>query len=133
LKRTSTAIGFLFFIFDLEYLIRAQSSEPLYAKMNAASCLFGSRFACAHAAIFYAELCSKNAGETSIVLWITAREYRIPTFRNPNKKKQHFGGFFHSAPANRNSGFYANHVLNSRRLDSILHEADQNFEVFSNI
>jgi hypothetical protein len=33
-KRTSTAIGFLFFIFDLEYLIRVHSSEPLHAKMN---------------------------------------------------------------------------------------------------
>ena len=30
-------------IFDLEYLIRVQSSEPLYAKMNSTSCLFGSR------------------------------------------------------------------------------------------
>ncbi len=31
-KRTSTAIWFKFFIFDLEYLIRVQSSEPLHAK-----------------------------------------------------------------------------------------------------
>jgi hypothetical protein len=38
LKRPSTAIDFLFFIFDLEYLIRDQSSEPLYAKMNPTSC-----------------------------------------------------------------------------------------------
>jgi hypothetical protein len=42
--------------------------------------------------------CSKNAGETSIVLWITAR---------------------------------ANRDLNKQ--DSVLHEAAQNFEVFSNI
>jgi hypothetical protein len=74
LKTTSTATGFLFFIFDLEYLIRVQSSEPLHAKMNPTSCLFGSRFACAQTAIFSAKLCSKNAGETSIVLWIMARE-----------------------------------------------------------
>jgi len=33
------------FIFDLEYFIRVQSSEPLHAKMNQISCLFGSRFA----------------------------------------------------------------------------------------
>ncbi len=44
-KRTSTAICFYFLIFDLEYLIRVQSSEPLHAKMNPTSCLFGSRFA----------------------------------------------------------------------------------------
>jgi hypothetical protein len=52
LKRTSTALGFLFFIFDLEYLIRVQSSEPLHAKMNPTSCLFGSRFACAQTSLF---------------------------------------------------------------------------------
>jgi hypothetical protein len=34
-----------FLIFDLEYLIRGQSSETLHAKMNPTSCLFGSRFA----------------------------------------------------------------------------------------
>ncbi len=50
-KRTSTAIYFIFFIFDLEYLIRVQSSEPLHAKMNPISCLFGSRFAYLQAAI----------------------------------------------------------------------------------
>jgi hypothetical protein len=49
LKRTSTVIGFLFFIFDLEYLIRVQSSKLRHAKMNPTSCLFGSRFAYAPA------------------------------------------------------------------------------------
>jgi hypothetical protein len=55
LKRPSTAIGFLFFIFDLEYLIRVQSSEPLHAKINPISCLSGSQFAFAPTAIFSAE------------------------------------------------------------------------------
>ena len=72
LKRTSTAIDF--FIFDIEYLIRVQSSELLHSKMNPTSYLFGSRFACAQTTIFSAELCPKNAGETSIVLWITVHE-----------------------------------------------------------
>jgi hypothetical protein len=36
--------------------------------------LFGSQFACAQTAIFFAELCSKNAGEISIVLWVAARK-----------------------------------------------------------
>ncbi len=44
-NRTSTAICSSFLIFGLEYLIRVQSSEPLHAKMNPTSCLFGSRFA----------------------------------------------------------------------------------------
>ncbi len=74
LKRTSTAIGFLFFIFYFKYLIRVQSSEPLHAKINSTSCLFRSWFACAQTTIFSAEQCSKNAGETSIVRWITACE-----------------------------------------------------------
>jgi len=74
LEKTSTAKGFLFFIFDLEYLLRVHSSEPIHGKMNPTSFLFGSRFACAQTAIFSAEPCPKNSGETSIVLWITACE-----------------------------------------------------------
>ncbi len=74
LEKDINRYRFLFFIFDLGYLIRVQSSEPLHAKMNPTSYLFGSRFACAQTAIFSAELWSKNAGETSIVLWITACE-----------------------------------------------------------
>jgi hypothetical protein len=74
LKRASIAIGFLFFIFILEYLIRVHSSQPLHAKMNPTSNLFESQFACAKTGIFSAEPYSKNAGETSIVFWITARE-----------------------------------------------------------
>ncbi len=66
----------LFFIFDLEYFIRVQSFELLHAKMNLSSYLFPSRFACAQNVFmwFSSEPCSKNAGETSIVLWIPARE-----------------------------------------------------------
>jgi hypothetical protein len=70
MRVASSAIGFLLFIFELENLIRIQISELLHAKMNPTNkqyvgptyCLFGSQFAC-----------SQNAGETSIVLWITAR------------------------------------------------------------
>jgi hypothetical protein len=65
---------FLFFIFDIEFFIRVQSSEPLRAKMNPTSYLFGSWFAYSQTLIFSAEPCSKNGGEPSIVLWITAGE-----------------------------------------------------------
>jgi hypothetical protein len=51
------------------------------------SCSFGSRFACAQAAIFFAKPYSINAGETSIVLWIAARRKKIPSFRNPNQNR----------------------------------------------
>ncbi len=72
-KRTSTAICFWFFNFSTEYLKQLKSSEPLHAKLNPISCLFGSRFVCAQAAIFFAKPYSINAGEASIVLWIAAR------------------------------------------------------------
>jgi hypothetical protein len=52
----------------LEYLIRVQSSELLHAKINPTPCLFGSQLERAQLAIFSKEPCSKNAGETSIVL-----------------------------------------------------------------
>jgi hypothetical protein len=61
---------FLIFIFDLEYLRRVQSSEPLHAKRP--PFLFGSRLACAQAVIFFAKPYSINAKETSIVLWVAA-------------------------------------------------------------
>jgi hypothetical protein len=50
------------FYFNLEYLIRVQSSDPLHAKLNPASCLFGSQFACPQTAIVPAEPCSKKCG-----------------------------------------------------------------------
>jgi hypothetical protein len=84
---------------------------PLHAKINPTSFLFGSRSACAQTAIFSTEPCSKNAGETSIVLWITAREQRIPTSCNPNQNRAALRQIFSSnksAPANRKTGFYAN-------------------------
>ncbi len=72
---------------------------------------FLSWVACAQTAIFYAKPCSKNAGETSIVLWITACEQRIHTSRNPNQNWAAFWRIFSSnksALANRKTGFNAN-------------------------
>jgi hypothetical protein len=104
------------------------------------SCLFGSRFACAQPAIFFAKPYSINAGETLNVLWIAARRYKIPSFRNPNQNRGDLWRIFSSnvsAPANRKTGFYANREPNilqtSRRLDPFSHEAAQNFELLSNI
>jgi hypothetical protein len=77
--------------------------------MNPTSFLFGSQFSCAQTAIFFATACSKNAGEASIVLWITPYEKRIPTFRNPNQNRAALWRIFSSnksMPANRKAGFY---------------------------
>jgi hypothetical protein len=77
--------------------------------MNPTSYLFESRFACTQTGIFSAEPCSKNAEETSIVLWITARvkNYNIP----PSKPKSNI-----SAPAKENTGFYANCEPNKQEV-----------------
>jgi hypothetical protein len=73
-----------------------------------------------------------------IVLWITARllgkEFQHPAIQT--KIEQHFGGFFHQIkvrqPIGRQDSMQTV-IQTSRRLDSFLHEAAQNFEVFSNI
>jgi hypothetical protein len=74
---------------------------------------------------FSAELCSKNAGETSVVLWITAREKRIPTSRNTNQNRAALWRIFSSniiSPANRKPGFYANRDLNKQEVEFIFAE-----------
>jgi hypothetical protein len=103
-------------------VIRVQSSEPLHAKMNPTSCLFGSQFACAQTAIFSAKLCSKNAGETSIVLWITLVSKKIPTPAVQTKIHSVLWRIFSankSAPANRKTGFYANCDPNKQKVGLI--------------
>jgi hypothetical protein len=42
--------------------------------------------------------------ETSIVLWITACELRIPTSQNPNQNTADFGGFFHKIKVSQPKG-----------------------------
>jgi hypothetical protein len=95
--------------------------------------LFGSQFACAQTTIFFAEPCSKNAGDTSIVFWVAAC---IHNSAIQTKIEVHFGGFFHQMkvrqPIGRQDSMQTV-IRTSRRLESFLHEAAQNFEVFSNI
>jgi hypothetical protein len=72
--------------------------------------------------IFSAKPCFKNVGETSIVLWITARESKILTSCNPNQNRAEFWQIFSSkknAPINRNSGFYANGDPNKQEVGVI--------------
>jgi hypothetical protein len=88
LKRTSTALGFLFFIFNLEYLIRVQSYDPFHAKVNPTSCLFGSRFASAQTAIFP----PNRAPKLFFGLQLVSNEFQHPAMQT--KTEQHFGGFF---------------------------------------
>jgi hypothetical protein len=64
-------------------------------------------------------------------LWLVSKEFQHPEIQT--KIKQHFGGFFSlnkSAPVNWKTGYMQTMIATSRRLDSFLHTAAQNFEVF---
>jgi hypothetical protein len=94
------------------------------------SCLFGSRFACAQAAIFSAKPYSINARDTKIGLRLECEELHHSAILT--KIEQHFGGFFHQIKVRQPIGRQDSmQTVNrtSRRLDSFLHGAAQNFEL----
>jgi hypothetical protein len=70
-----------------------------------------------------AEPCSKNVGETSIVLWIMAREQRIPTSHNPNQTRAALWRIFHQIklrqPLEKQDSMQTM-IGTSKRLDSFL-------------
>ncbi len=73
LKAHQPVYVFNFFISLLNILKDFKVLSHFMQNWIQSSCLFGSRFACAQAAIFFAKPYSINAGEASIVLWIAAR------------------------------------------------------------
>jgi hypothetical protein len=83
----------------------------------------GSRVVWLQTAIFSTKPVSKNKESQQSVfgLRLVSKEFQHPAIQT--RIVQHFGGFFHEI----------NVILTGRRLDSILYEAAQNFEVFSNI
>ena len=67
-------------------------------------------------------------------LWLVSQEFQHPAIQT--KLEQHFGGFFHQIKVRQPIGGQDSMqtvIRTSKRLDSYLHEAAQNFEVFSNI
>jgi hypothetical protein len=76
-------------------LIRVKSSEPLHAKINPTSCLFGLRFACAQTAILSAKPRSKmrERHQLFVGLRLVSKEFKHPAIQT--KIEQQFGGFFH--------------------------------------
>jgi hypothetical protein len=67
-------------------------------------------------------------------LRLLSKEFQHPAIQT--KIEQHFGGFFHQVKVHQPIGrqdSMQTMIRTSRRLDSFLHEAAQNFEVFSNI
>jgi hypothetical protein len=115
LKRTSTAIGFWFFkILILNIWKDFKILSHLIQKSSQSSYIFVRRFLWAQTVTFFAKPGSKNAGESTIVLWKTARS-----------------SLNESVPANRKKGFFTNHVPKKQEDEGIFYEAAQNFEVFS--
>jgi hypothetical protein len=122
--------NFLFLILNIQNNFKFLSRSM--QKGLQSSCLFGSRFACAQAAIFFAKPYSINAGETSIVLWI-AGQVKNSIILQPNQNRAALWRIFsvHQPIGRQDSMQTMNRT--SRRLDSFLHEAAQNFELLSNI
>jgi hypothetical protein len=96
--------------------------------------LFGSRFAYAQTAIFFTEPCSKNAGNILFFgLQLENKEFHHSAIQT--KIEENFGGFFHQMKVRQPIGRQDSmQTVNrtSRRLDSFLHEAAQNFELLKN-
>jgi hypothetical protein len=104
LKRISTAIGFSFFIFDLEYLIRVQSSEPVHAKMTPASASLDQSLHVLKPRSFPPNHAPKMQERYQLFfgLRLVNKEFQHPAIQT--KIEQRFGRFFLSnisAPANR--------------------------------
>jgi hypothetical protein len=67
-------------------------------------------------------------------LRLVSKEFQHPALQT--KKEQHVGRFFHQIKVRQLIGRQESMetvIRTSRRLSSFLHEAAQNFEVFSNI
>ncbi len=66
--------------------------------------------------------------------WLVSKEFKHSAIQT--KIEQHFGGFFHQIkvrqPIGRQDSMQT-WIQTRRRLDSFVHEAARNFEVFSNI
>jgi hypothetical protein len=104
----------LIFNFDLEFLKKLQSSEPLHKKMHQILLLVG---------ITGCMVTNRNLfrGKPTISLWITACEIfeEILTSRNPNQKSATLLRIFSSnkrAPANRKKGFNTNRNPNKQEV-----------------
>ena len=115
--------NFLFLILNIKNNFKVLSCSM--QKGLQSSCLFGSRFACAQAAIFFAKSYSINAGATSIGLGLRLVS-ELHNSAIQTKKELDFGGFFHQVtvlqPIGRQDSMQTVNRT-SKRLDSFLHEA----------
>ncbi len=136
-KRTSTAKDFWFFNFDLEFLNKTSKfwADSYKNASSPPTCrdhgLYGHKLQS-----FPPNRSPKMRESQQFVfgLRLVSKEFRHPTIQT--RIVQHFGRFFHQINVRQSIGrkdYIQTSILTSRRLDSILYEAAQNFEVFSNI
>ncbi len=102
------------------------SSEPIRAKRPLILLLV-------RITIFFAEKCSKMRKRYQLFfgMRLVSKEFHHSAIKT--KIEQKFGGFFHQIKVPQLIGrqdSMQTMIRTSRRLDSILHEAAQNFEVF---
>jgi hypothetical protein len=115
-------------------LIRVQSFEPLYPKMNLTSCLFGSRFACAQTAIIPPNRAPKMRERHKLFFGLRLVSKEFQHLAIQTKIEQHFAGFFHQIKVRQQIGRQDSMqtvIRTSRRFDSFLHEATlKSFQIF---
>jgi hypothetical protein len=117
---------FLIFNFDLEYLIRVQSSEPLHAKMNLNSCLFGSPFALLKSRSFPPNRAPKMREKHQLFFGLRRVSKEFQHLAIQTKIEQHFGGFCYQIIVRQPIGRQDSMQTVIRTMDSFLHEAAQN-------
>jgi hypothetical protein len=124
LKRTSAAIGFWFFNFNLEYLKNLQTfssasyKNPSNPSISSTDGLYGHK---PQTTIFSTKPGPKM--QESQQLFFGGRLWTIPTARNINQSSGALWRIFSSdksAPANRKKGFYTNRVPKKQEVEGII-------------
>jgi hypothetical protein len=113
---------FIFLIFDLIYLIRVQSSEPLHATMNPTSCFLDHGLHVLKLRFFFAKPSPKCERDINFSLdynlWVKnsdipqSKQNRVAFWRIFSSNK--------SVPANKKTGFNANRDPNKQEVGFIL-------------
>ncbi len=137
LKKDINRYMFLIFNFDLEYLRRVQSSEPLHTKMHLIILLLVGIMGCmaTNPDLFRRKMWESQ--QLFLGLQLVSKIFE-ENQQSPiqTKIEQQFGGFFQQIkvwqPLERKDSKQTV-IPTSRTLDSFLYEAAQNFELFSNI
>jgi hypothetical protein len=126
------------YVFNFLFLIwkRVQSSEPLHAKRPLILLLVRiSVCMCSNHDLFRRTVLQKcGRHQLFFGLRLVSKEFQYSAIQT--KIEVHFGGFFHQIKVRQpiaRQDFMQTVIRTKRRLESFLHEAAQNFEVFSNI